>query len=128
MQQAGIVTFSVNFALSQKKSIFLCKEINKKERKITFPKEVCTKCLSIGQPQCTHKALRGYQTYLCKKSNDNFLICNQCPHHRVAQDWMKSNFNPQDGKKNLSKLLHSFPNYSATINSLQVVLDQSDTS
>ena len=94
----------------------------------SLPKEVCTKCLSIGQPQCTHKALRGYQTYLCKKSNDNFLICNQCPHHRVAQDWMKSNFNPQDGKKNLSKLLHSFPNYSATINSLQVVLDQSDTS
>ena len=40
---------------------------------------------------------------------------------------MKTNFDPQTGKKNLSNLLYGIPNYQATVNSLQVIPDQPDT-
>ena len=90
----------------------------------SVPKEVCTKCLSVAIPNCDHRTLRGYDTFLCKKYNMNFLLCNQCAHHTIAQDWVKQNFNPQDGKKLLNKFRQNVPNYSATINSLLVTQDQ----
>ena len=70
----------------------------------SIPKEVCNKCLSVAAPNCDHKFLKGYDTFLCKKYNMNFLLCNQCGNHTVAQDWAKQNFNPRDGKKLLNKL------------------------
>ena len=87
----------------------------------SIPSEVCTTCLSVAVPNCNHKSLRGYETLLCKKYNINFLLCNQCSHYTFTQDWVKQNFNPQDGKRILTKIRESIPNYTATINSLQVL-------
>ena len=39
---------------------------------------------------------------------------------------MKQNFDQQEGKKNLTKLLQNIPNYSATINYLQVIQDRAN--
>ena len=50
----------------------------------------------------------------------NFLLCNQCPNHSVSQDWWKQNFDPKIGRGLLSKAQDSIPNYSATINTIQV--------
>ena len=87
----------------------------------SIPKEVCKKCLSVSAGNCNHKWLRGYTDFLCKKTQVNFLLCNQCPNHTVAQDWVKQNFDPKEGKKLLTKMRFNIPNYTATINLLHVV-------
>ena len=89
-----------------------------------IPQTVCKTCLSIGVKNCDHKKLRNFQDLVCKKQNVNYLICNQCPNHTVAQDWMKENFKPEDGRKMLDKIRANIPNYSAAINLVQITPDK----
>ena len=46
----------------------------------------------------------------------NFLICSKCSKHEISQDWMKSNFNPRDGNKNLNNLVLAIGNDNVIIN------------
>ena len=69
----------------------------------SLPKWVCPKCLSYYM-NCDHRQFKGFEDYLCKKYDVNFLVCNQCAHHTTAQDWAKKNFNPSDENKILSRI------------------------
>ena len=89
-----------------------------------IPQTVCKTCLSIDIQNCDHRKLYRFRDLLCKKQNVNYLICNQCPNHTVAQDWVKENFNPEEGRKILDKARSSIPNYTATINLIQIPPNQ----
>ena len=56
----------------------------------------------------------------------NFLICNQCPKHQASQDWMKQNFNPRNGRHNLTNLVLAIGNDNVIVNTLQVDTDPQD--
>ena len=85
----------------------------------SLPKGVCPKCLSYYM-NCDHRQFRGFEDYLCKKNDVNFLVCNQCIHHTTVQNWVRKNFNPSRGKKILGGIRANVPNYHATINSIRV--------
>ena len=69
----------------------------------SLPKDICHKCLSYFR-NCDHRQFRGFEDYLCKKNDINFLFCNQCHNHTTAQDWAKKNFNPGEGRKILGRI------------------------
>ena len=65
-----------------------------------------------------------YEKWQCKTTNWHFLLCSSCACHSIAQDWMKTNFRAQDGKKNLASLWKGIGDNTAVINSNQVIPDQ----
>ena len=83
-----------------------------------FPRDACRICLASTGPseQCSHKALRGYDDWLCKETNKNFLLCDKCNKHKTSQDWAKTNFDVNIGKAFLNKLWDEFDNDTAIIN------------
>ena len=64
-----------------------------------IPITVCKLCLGTLYDNCRHNSMIEYREYLCQVKNVMFLLCNQCDHHITAQEWMKENFNPKDGKR-----------------------------
>ena len=82
----------------------------------SIPNTVCKLCLNTPFQPCDHGSLRNYREYMCTATNQNFLICNQCEKHTISQDWMKKNFNPRDGRHNLTNLLQAVGNDNVIVN------------
>ena len=64
------------------------------------PKEVCLKCIGTIYSDCLHKSLPDYQQYLCNIGKRHFIIC-KCRKHENAHDWMRVNYDPKKGKRNI---------------------------
>ena len=71
--------------------------------------------------------MQGCREYLCTTTNINFLICPQCNKNTPSQDWMKQNFNPSDGKRNLTVMILRLGGDNVIINAIQVEHGQPGT-
>ena len=47
-----------------------------------------------------HYAMRDYQKYFCNKGKTHFVFC-KCRKHENAQDWMRVNYDPSKGLRNI---------------------------
>ena len=70
---------------------------------VSIPKEVCLKCLGTVFRNCMHNSLRYYKKYFCNIGQKHFIIC-KCKKHENAHDWMRLNYNPKKGLKNMDKM------------------------
>ena len=70
---------------------------------ISTPKEVCLKCLGTVFRNCLHNSLRYYKKYFCNIGKRHFMVC-KCRKHENAHDWMRVNYDPKRGLKNMDEM------------------------
>ena len=78
----------------------------------SLPKEVCPKCLG-------HYAMKNYQKYFCKIEIKHFVFCKG-RYHENAQDWMRVNYDPCIGLRNIDIMYDEIGANHIQINSIRV--------
>ena len=70
-----------------------------------------------------HHSLRYYKKYFCNIGQRHFIIC-KCKKHENAQDWMRQNYDPKKGLKNLDKMYNEIGMNHVQVNSVGIIKNQ----
>ena len=70
-----------------------------------LPASYCKSCLMLTQLNKNHLSACPYNTswVICKDTQVNVVLCNQCELHKHIQSWIQNNFQPVHGFKNLRR-------------------------
>ena len=89
------------------------------EGSTSTPKEVGLKCLGTVFIDCLHNSMRHYKKYFCNIEKRHFIVC-KCRKHENAHDWMRVNYDPKKGVKNIDIMYNEIGANHIQINSIRV--------
>ena len=69
-----------------------------------------------------HNSLIYYKKYFCNIGKRHFMIC-KCRKHENAHDWMRVNYDPKRGLKNLDEMYNEIGTNHIQVNSIRVIED-----
>ena len=69
-----------------------------------------------------HNSLRYYKKYFCNIGKRHFIIC-KCRKHENAHDWMRVNYDPKRGLKNMDEMYNEIGTNHIQVNSIRVIED-----
>ena len=70
-----------------------------------------------------HHSLRYYKKYFCNIGQRHFIIC-KCKKHENAQDWMRQNYDPKKGLKNVDEMYNEIGSNHVQVNSVRIIRNQ----
>ena len=69
-----------------------------------------------------HNSLRYYKKYFCNIGQKHFIIC-KCKKHENAHDWMRLNYDPKKGLKNMDEMYNEIGTNHVQVNSVRIIND-----